>query len=76
MARGLLRDAVAALPGGVLRGFDLLAALAAQDADEAAHRVLLPAGGSGDFGEGRALGATLATDRISEGQSSVAEPFL
>ena len=35
VAGRLLRDAVAALPGGVLRGFDLLPALAAQDADEA-----------------------------------------
>ena len=36
---GLLGDAIRAFPGGVLRRFDLLAALAAQDADEAAHRV-------------------------------------
>ena len=41
----LLRDFVAALPGGVLRGLDLLPTLAAQDADEAAHSVLLPSGG-------------------------------
>jgi hypothetical protein len=36
----LLRDVVAALPGGVLRGFDLLPALAPQDADEAPNGML------------------------------------
>jgi hypothetical protein len=41
-ARWLLCDAVRALALGVLRGFDLVAALAAKDADEAADRVLLP----------------------------------
>ena len=40
------------LPRCVLRGFDLLATLAAQDADEPAHRVLLPAGGLHDLGQG------------------------
>jgi hypothetical protein len=39
---GLLRDVVAALPGGVLRGFDLPLALAAEDADKTPHCVLLP----------------------------------
>ena len=39
----LLGDTVAALPGGVLRGLDLLAAFAAQDANEAANCVRLPA---------------------------------
>jgi hypothetical protein len=53
----LLRDAVVALPGGVLRRLDLLAALAAEDADEAAHRVRLPAGGFYDLGQGDAPGA-------------------
>ena len=43
--RALLRDAVGSLPGGVLRGFDLLSALAAEDADEASNGVVLPARG-------------------------------
>ena len=41
----LLRDAIRALPGGVLGGFDLLPALTAQDAYETADRVSLPARG-------------------------------
>ena len=43
MEGGLLRDVVAALPGSVLRRFDLLPALAAKDDDKTPHRVLLPA---------------------------------
>jgi len=39
----LFRDTIAALTRGVLRGFDFLAALAAENADEPADRVLLPA---------------------------------
>ena len=46
----LLRDAIAALPGGVLRGFDLLAALAPQDANEAPDRMRLPGRGFHNLG--------------------------
>jgi hypothetical protein len=49
---------VAALPGGILRGLDLLTALAPQDADEAAHRMLRPARGFDNLGERRALPAS------------------
>jgi hypothetical protein len=35
-----LSDSVRALPGGILGRFDLLAALAVEDADEAAHGVI------------------------------------
>ena len=52
----LLGDAIGALPVGVLRGLNLSASLAAQDADEPAPGVRLPAGrfhnssGSSAFG--------------------------
>jgi len=47
-----LLDFVRAVSGGTLGRFDLLAALATQNAHEAVHRVLLPAGGLDYFGEG------------------------
>jgi hypothetical protein len=56
--RSCIRDVVAALPGGILRGLDLLTALAPQDADEAAHRMLRPARGFDNLGERRALPAS------------------
>jgi hypothetical protein len=49
----LLSDAIRALACGVLRGVDFLAALAAEDAHEAADSVLLPARGFHDLGQGR-----------------------
>src|ERR1700682_2127933 len=52
----LLRDAVHAVAGGVLLRFDLQPALAAEDADEAPDRVLLPTGELLNLGQTRALG--------------------
>src|ERR1700722_12139738 len=60
----LLRDVVAALPGGVLRGLDLLPALAPQNADETPHRVLLPARCFDDFSERHTLGTLHHRDHL------------
>jgi hypothetical protein len=43
----LSRHLIGAIPGGVLGRFDLRAALVSEDADEAAHGVLLPGGAPG-----------------------------
>ena len=43
------------LPGGVLRGFDLLLSLATEDADKAPHGVALPTRGFDDLSQGYAL---------------------
>jgi hypothetical protein len=64
-ARGaLFQDSIRALSGCVLSGFDLLPALAAQDADETAHRVLLPARDFHDLGQSRAFGALHHGDHL------------
>jgi hypothetical protein len=55
--RANLVPAVAALPGGILRGFDLRSALAPEDAHEPPDRVLLPAGGLDDLGQRHTLGS-------------------
>src|ERR1700730_12933756 len=55
--RRLLGDLVSTLPSVVLRGFDCVSSLAAQDAHEASDRVLLPAGRFQNLGQRRALGA-------------------
>jgi hypothetical protein len=48
----LLRNSIRALSGGVLGRFDPLPTLAAQDAHETPHSVLLPARGFHDLGQG------------------------
>ena len=53
----LLGDAIRAFPGLVLRGFDLLTSLAAQNANKAPHGVRLPARGFHDLGQCCAFGA-------------------
>lgn len=60
----LLHYAVAALPSGVFRGFDFLAALAAENADEAPHGVLLPARRFHDFRQRHALSALHHRDHV------------
>src|ERR1700733_3181748 len=60
----LLGDLVRALPGGVLRGLDLLAALAGEDADEATDGVLLPARSCYDLSQRRTLGALHHRDHV------------
>src|SRR5579871_176606 len=50
-------NTVDALPGFGLRGLDLFTSLAAQDADEAAHRVRLPISGFHDLRQGGAVRA-------------------
>ena len=47
---GLLGDAICALASGILGGLDLLAALAGQDTNEAADRMMLPGRGVDDLG--------------------------
>ena len=56
---GLLRDLVDPLAGRALRGVDLLAALAAEDADETTDGVLLPPRDFDDFGQRRTLGTLI-----------------
>jgi TCP-1/cpn60 chaperonin family len=53
----LLCDAIRAFARVVLRGFDLLTSLAAEDADEASHGVRLPAGNGHNLRQCYALGA-------------------
>ena len=65
-AGGLLRNAIGALPGGVLRGLHLLPALAAQDPHEAAHCVLLPARRFHDRFERYSFGAAISGDTIAD----------
>src|SRR5215471_9803121 len=52
----LSRHLIGAFPGGVLGRFDLCAALVSEDADEAAHGVLLPVRGLHNLGQRRSLG--------------------
>ena len=49
--RWLFADVVRALPCVFLRGLYLLTSLAARNAEEAAHGVCLPTGGSHDLGQ-------------------------
>src|SRR5690349_15317115 len=55
-AGNLLRDLVPPFAGRVLRRFNRLSTLAAEDADEAANRVRLPAGRCHDLRQRSALG--------------------
>src|ERR1700730_17323841 len=62
--RRLLGDFVGALPSVVLRGFNCVSTLAAQDAHEASDRVLLPAGRFHNLGQRHALGALHQRDDL------------
>src|SRR5947209_1935495 len=57
-------DAVVALPGRVLRRLDLLAGLAAENAHEAAHRMLLPSRCPNDLIEADAVGPQHHCDHL------------
>jgi len=61
----LLRDFVRSLASSVLGRFDLLPALVAQNADEAAYRVRLPLRGGHYLGQRRALGPLHHRDYFS-----------
>ena len=60
----LFPDLVRPFARGVLGGLDLLPSLAAQDADEAANRVRLPARSFHDFGQCRTFGALHHGDHL------------
>jgi hypothetical protein len=64
VAGWLLGDAVGAFPGVVLRRLDLLAAFAAQNADEAPNVVRLPLRDPHDLGKRGALGTFHQRDNI------------
>src|ERR1700674_5978329 len=57
-------ETVGTLPSVVLRGFNSVSTLAAQDAHEASDRVLLPAGRFQNLGQRRALGALHQRDDL------------
>ena len=61
----LFRDLVGALPAGVLRGLDRVAALAAQDAYEASNCVPLPTSRLHNLGERHTLRAPHHRDHLS-----------
>ena len=54
--QGLFRDAIASLPGGVPRGFDIHATLAPENANHPSDRVCLPTRRAHDLAQRRAFG--------------------